>query len=1067
MPRPTELQQSLLDKLRDADPDLEVDWDDARGVASRARGQLPASADNADVAEAALRSFLDEYGALFGPEDHNRTLLTGRTTGDDLGWTHVALQQVVPGGEGLPAGTEFLPVNGGSLAAHFAPDAALTEVQSSCWPNAARPASAAAPSGRRKSGTPSAVAVTPSALRDLLLAAGRSNPRYERIRAEVEKQDGGKEFPLTQPPELIVQPWKGGFRLAYQAYGYAPAEVQDAAGVATGEESFEFGELIVDAETGEILVFAPTKKYAETADTGTGTGVLPFGSPATRTLDIVRVDMTSTYRLRDTTEAREVITYDAAGSATLGTNAEIVAALAAGTFPVSADTDGNKAWTTTASDTTDAQRTASQQPEVDAHYFCADLYEWYDALAGGRAGWDNGNYANPPVPPQPVRVLTHVYDEGSGTSRSINAFQDRGMSGGLWYTWIAFFDGNPTATCTTANDVGYDYLSGSKFIVGHEFQHAITDYSFENATGNPGLTYTGWFAAVHEGLSDVFGSLYAEEWLAGRELNTAGLIFRNVAYPRDANSWVNRTGAFPCGLNNHNKDHWDDRNLNSGFQYDRGTIIAHASYLIGGGGVHQRTSRTPVFIPVEGLGHQTVNGRQVLRAARIWYRALAQYFSTHGALSGIPTNDENTFRTLRNGCVSAAIDIYGNGSREHRQTVLAFYAVGLQPVGTPYGADVTFLPWGAAWWRSRSYIGLPSPDWASLDLFVNNGTSSEWNAQVNVLDGMGNPTQFENLVFCRVRNVGDQAASNVTVSFEYAKAGTASTTWLPVQDKFGTVQTLTIGALAAGAQTFPESAQNTPPNSAMVRWYIPPLAAGEVVDHFCLRATVSSSNDVNAHNNVVQSNISYVAYSPGNNFASWFMVGNPTKDPAELRLLLESRELPKGWRTAFQERLPKRLKPGQEVPVGVTVEMGPGADRRLDPPFDGQIIGEVYGPLTGKFSGALTDVKLVGGQLTGQLSGHLGLLPGVGGRFEGSLDRSTGRIEGVVRGPAGRADDAASFGFEGCLRPHRRINVTQVLDGDPIGGVTIQVQVPPLHAGCAFEVPPTGTLVESFEDDGT
>jgi hypothetical protein len=314
-----------------------------------------------------------------------------------------------------------------------------------------------------------------------------------------------------------------------------------------------------------------------------------------------------------------VITYDVGGSTSWSSRTEIVSALAAGTLPVSADTDGDKAWTTTASNTTDAQRTASQQPEVDAHYLCGDLYEWYDALSGGRAGWDDGNYSSPPVPDQPVRVLTHAYDDGAATSRSVNAYMDRGMSGGNWYAFLAFFDGNPTATCTTPNDRAYDYLAGSRFIVGHEYRHAITDFSFEDAGGNPGLTYSGWLAAVHEGLSDVFGTLYAENWLPGPEISAANLVFRNLAYPRDPNAWVNRTGGIPCGLSNHNKDHWDDRNLDSGFQYDRGTIIAHCAYLIGAGGVHQRASRTPVLIPVEGLGHQTVNGRSVLRAARIWY----------------------------------------------------------------------------------------------------------------------------------------------------------------------------------------------------------------------------------------------------------------------------------------------------------------------------------------------------------------------------------------------------------------------------------------------------------------
>ena len=45
--------------------------------------------------------------------------------------------------------------------------------------------------------------------------------------------------------------------------------------------------------------------------------------------------------------------------------------------------------------------------------------------------------------------------------------------------------------------------------------------------------------------------------------------------------------------------------------------------------------------------------------------------------------------------------------------------------------------------------------------------------------------------------------------------------------------------------------------------------------------------------------------------------------------------------------------------------------------------------------------------------------------------------------------------------------MAQIVDGDPVGGVTVQVQVPPLHADCRFDVPPTATLVEDIsEADG-
>ena len=42
---------------------------------------------------------------------------------------------------------------------------------------------------------------------------------------------------------------------------------------------------------------------------------------------------------------------------------------------------------------------------------------------------------------------------------------------------------------------------------------------------------------------------------------------------------------------------------------------------------------------------------------------------------------------------------------------------------------------------------------------MNNGGGSGWNAVINVVDASGNATNFENQVYCRVRNVGDLDAA--------------------------------------------------------------------------------------------------------------------------------------------------------------------------------------------------------------------------------------------------------------------------------------------------------------------
>jgi len=403
---------------------------------------------------------------------------------------------------------------------------------------------------------------------------------------------------------------------------------------------------------------------------------------------------------------------------------------------------------------------------------------------------------------------------------------------------------------------------------------------------------------------------------------------------------------------------------------------------------------------------------------------------------------------------------------EHRTTVLAFYAVGLHPPESTYGADVTFLRWGSSWRLSRPHLGgihSTSPDWSSLDLYVNNGGSSEWNALINVNTPTG-PTDFENMIYCRVRNVGDQPAEDVQVQFEYAKAGTGVTTWNPVSDKDGIPQTLNLVTLGAGQSNFPESEQDSPPVEAGVKWYIPPLAPGELVNHFCLRATVTSSNDVNLYNNVVQSNIAYVPYVPASPFMFYFMAGNPMQEEIPLGLVIQT-SLPRDWRVKIAEDTEKIfLKPGEERIVPLEVVMADGADRFLEPPFDGRLHGELFGYLCGPFEGALSETAWDGKHLRGRLSASLADLGLLTGMFDGTLDVATGEVKGRLFGnwqcAAGqKGDERLCVGIKGCLRPLRRINIRQLVNREAIGGITVQVQVPMAEGPCAYKLPPTDPWV--------
>jgi hypothetical protein len=70
-------------------------------------------------------------------------------------------------------------------------------------------------------------------------------------------------------------------------------------------------------------------------------------------------------------------------------------------------------------------------------------------------------------------------------------------------------------------------------------------------------------------------------------------------------------------------------------------------------------------------------------------------------------------------------------------------------------------------------------------------------------------------------------------------------------------------------------------------------------------------------------------------------------------------------------------------------------------------------------------------------------------------------VKGKVIGshPCADIDKPVCVGVEACLRPSRRVEVSQWDGSELVGGVTLQIQVPMKHGHCARELPPTNTRV--------
>ncbi|MBI4638542.1 MAG: bacillolysin [Candidatus Rokubacteria bacterium] len=1032
-------QQDLLTRLLESAPGPTVRWDDARGVLRLVRGPGLHGARG----EAAAAAFLAGYAPLFGPANLARRLRLLAARVDRLGGRHLEYQQEYElGGPGRAA---RLPVYGSRLAVHFTPAGDLAEVWSNCWRDVAvadRPRVTAA-RARRMLAKAATAARPPGSKRD--------------------RRAAGDDVALPEAPRLVVYPWRGGFRPAWTAFGYAAVRAEQET-----PPVVEPGDVFLDAITGELFLFFPVRMHVA----GTGSGVTPIGGPyVLRALEVEPAGG-QLHRLRDATRPRVIVTYRDGCTARAGTWVQrcdaLMDAILAGTTRPSENATGPD-WLTTSATTLPADREASQQPEVDGHFFAAQAYEWYAAV-GGRVGWDNGAFAGSAAN-LPVRVVTHTRDPNLNDCHTAYSQFWRKKTGGQWGAFVMFCDGNLNATSPNLPR-RVDFPVGSKALFGHEYQHVVTFFSFRNDQNEPGIGYDGWAAAFHEGLADAFGCMFADHWTLGSELShdSPPIAIRNLIYPRDPASWENRPG----GLNHANLDHFADRTQPPpGFgwsrAYDHGAILAHCAFLMAAGGVHRREGvpgRAPL-IPVRALGTDLVNGAPISRAARIWYEGLASFSATLGQVT-TSLIDENIFRGFRDGCESAAIAAYGAGSLEHRTTLLVFHAVGLDEPGVPYGADVTFLRWGIEWQLSRPYLGgirSTCPNWSSIDLFINNGGASGWNAVIDALGPNGVAIGFENRVYCRVRNVGDQPATNVTVDFFWAKVGSAPTGWQLVTNQAGAVQRLLIAQLATGAMTFDEAQQDTPPPQAGVGWYIPPLAPGETVDHFCLKAVVASPDDVNPYNNEVQSNVAYtiLAARGARAFQLDFLLGNPRDEAIDVEVAVDA---PGGWKTSVEGR-PKRLRPREERKVTLTVRAPAGATA-FAPPLDGEVRGRLAGPLAGRVLGALTEARAQDGRVTGRVALDL---EGVGvllGTFEGALDARTGALEGRVRGVfqgAEGKDLVTTVALRGGLRPWRRVDVRQVAGGAVLGGVTVEFRPPPPATGDWPPDPPIATRADALDGE--
>jgi Zn-dependent metalloprotease len=1013
MPNMTQQQEILLQQARSRVPGLRVVWNDNKGVADVLEGTI-VPPQRAETPHQALSSVLQEYGTLLGPSDLSKQAQYVGSRRNHDGTIRVKASQVIDG----------LPVYDAALLVFCDPKRGVFRVQSSF--------------NREMKSAPNRRLTEDDLLRMArkALAADPTAPAFEKQWRERPPNDPWlvEHFPLANHPTLYLYPVDGGYHPAYNCIAYQP---HNWTGV-DGRVRHEIGSvaMMVDASTGQTIWMEPTKEgmaYTDVAGDGIST-LEDSGAHISRTIHVAQRDGAD-YVMLNRLHSPEIKTYDAHGTET-----GLTAKLQADT-DLSLDPDDH--WLAHTNSTTSTDRRDAQQPEVDCHFYAEQAWEFYHDL-----GWD-GFDDNLWGAPSPVLVSAHI-------GMDANAYFSRFNSGGRERGYIAFYDG-----LAAGGNLPFDFMAGDPLIFAHEYQHAITCFGCQTATGAPAYLYgTTWAGAIREAYSDSIACLRYGGWINPRFYPEGAIHtgpdfvhpvyggtwrtqpFRRIEYPRSTDTC---DGVWYC-------DHYDDRNLIvPADKYRWSTILSHLAYLVGQGGIHERVARPAQLIPVTSIGR--------LRAAEIYLYALWNYFDT---ISLTVANGE-VFLQIAEKLLDAAATVSGsNRTPEYVMMRRGLYAAGLYPYSTAYvkqtyGGEACMLPWTNDWMLSQPYLGLPNHRWRSPDLFINNGGAAAYEAVAGA----------ENKLFARVRNIGDQQIDNITVRFHFRAYGTnlpaSLTSWQTCKDMSGTDCVLTIASIPAGAMNFTNA--DAPPAASAVNWYLDPALVTPDVDHFCVRATLecAAANHDNDYPYQVQSNVQYVMGDSIRSTLIKFRLENWLNErvPVDIQI---SHTLPKGFRIRYEGAAPLTgalLEYSEPFNVKYRIMPPAGQTARLLPPFNGTVRGTMKGGLEGAFEGELSEVKFSGALplpdrriQTLKISGHLVGRVNKGraiakctfhGAFSGTLNVSTGVLKGKVQGSSTSAsgyNPEVRAEIEATLEPLRIVNFTQRVKGAITGGVSLVFQKP-------------------------
>ena len=290
--------------------------------------------------------------------------------------------------------------------------------------------------------------------------------------------------------------------------------------------------------------------------------------------------------------------------------------------------NGTTAWSVLNNSTDDNDDWGnSHNKETTTHYHVANSWDYY-SIVFGRVGQNNAS--------REVRVRTQWSDNNA-------QFEPNGGS-------------NNTLRFGTTSFGGY--YGAEPSVVGHEFTHGVTHH-----TSN--LEYSYESGALNESFSDIFGTVIQAvmmdggntDWLYGNFIASTPEEMRSLESPNDFGMHIDAIGNVIVGQpDTYNGTFWYSGGLDNGGVHFNSGVMNKWFFLLSQG--EQGSNDLNNYYDIDGIG--------MTRAARIAYLAQTSILQ-----------NSSQYTDARQATITAAIQLFGECSIEHQQTVDSWYAVGI------------------------------------------------------------------------------------------------------------------------------------------------------------------------------------------------------------------------------------------------------------------------------------------------------------------------------------------------------------------------------------------------------